>query len=186
MLQKLYLDSGYEIKPVLEAILKHPDLYSKGALVKPPVVFNAGLLRMLGRSIDDSAWAWLADLGGQALFRPPSVAGWDDSSWLNTSTWRGRSLMVTYALRNTYVDPWPDDDNAPKYDPGEDAQTALKRALAFTGNPSLTPETRAALLKFAQTAMGGELDEWERSPYRAMRQNALRHLILTSSDWHAS
>jgi hypothetical protein len=30
------------------------------------------------------------------------------------------------------------------------------------------------------------METWERSPFRAMRQNALRHLILTCSDWQAS
>jgi hypothetical protein len=183
MLQKLYLDSGYGIAPVVEAILKHPDLYGKGAMVKPPVVYNAGLLRMLDRYIDDSAWAWLGTLTGQSLFNPPNVSGWDDSSWLNTSTWRGRSMMVTWALRDRYIEAW---DGPRDYDPNEDAQTALKRALAYTGDPTLTSETRAALLTFAQTCMGTELESWRVSPYRAMRQNALRHLILTSSDWQAS
>jgi hypothetical protein len=185
MLQKLYVDSGYEIAPVLEAILKHPDLYSKGAMVKPPVVFNAGLLRMLDRYVDDSVWSWVSMLAGQSLFNPPNVSGWDDSSWLNTSTWRGRSMMITFALRDRYVDPWKEPRS--DYDPNEDAQTALQRALDYTGNPSLTTETREALLKFAQTCLGATpLDDWQRSPYRAMRQNALRHLILTSSDWQAS
>jgi hypothetical protein len=182
MLQKLYLDSGYGIAPVVEAILGHPDLYSRGALVKPPIVYNAGLLRLTGRAIDTDAWSWLGDLAGQQLFRPPNVAGWDDSTWLDTSTWRGRAMMVTYAVRQNYVDPWGDE----KYDEGEDAATALKRALAFTGNPTLTAETRQALAVFSKSCMPSSLEEWQRSPYRAMRQNALRHLILTSSDWHAS
>jgi uncharacterized protein (DUF1800 family) len=182
-LQKLYLDSGYGIAPVVEAILKHPELYSKGALVKPPVVYNAGLLRVTGRHIDDSAWSWLGILAGQSMFNPPNVSGWDDDSWLNTSTWRGRSMMVTYALRNMFIEPW---DGPRDYDPTEDAATALKRALDFTGNPTLTKETRDGLLDFAARCMGPHLEEWQESPFRAMRQNALRHLILTSSDWQAS
>jgi uncharacterized protein (DUF1800 family) len=181
-LQKLYLDSGYGIAPVVEAILGHPDLYTKGALVKPPIVYNAGLLRLTGRAIDTDAWSWLGDLAGQHLFQPPNVSGWDDSTWLDTSTWRGRALMVTYAVRDNYADPWGDT----KYDEGEDVATALKRALAFTGDPTLTTETRDALAAFSKSCMPASLEDWERSPYRAMRQNALRHLILTSSDWHAS
>jgi hypothetical protein len=181
-LQKLYLDSGYGIAPVVEAILKHPDLYTKGAMVKPPVVYNAGLLRTIGRYIDDSAWAWLGNLAGQYMFFPPNVSGWDDDQWLNTSTWRGRSSMVTYALRDRYIEPW---DGPRDYDPAETPLMALARALQFTGNPTLTKETREALLEFAQTCMGSDLEEWQASPYRAMRQNALRHLIFTCSDWQA-
>jgi uncharacterized protein (DUF1800 family) len=180
-LQKLYLDSGYGIAPVVEAILKHPDLYSDKALVKPPVVYNAGLLRMLARPIDTTSWSWLGDWSGQHLFLPPNVSGWDDSSWLNTSTWRGRSHLVTYAVEPKHVDPWGD----VKYDATEDASTALTRALEFTGNPSLTKETLAALLAFASSCLPALMHSWENSPYRAMRQNALRHLILTSSDWQA-
>jgi Protein of unknown function (DUF1800) len=181
-LQKLYVDSGYGIAPVVEAILKHPDLYSDRALVKPPIVFNAGLLRMIGRGVDTTSWSWLGDHAGQHLFQPPNVSGWDDASWLDTSTWRGRSLMVTYALRENHVDPWGD----VKYDDKEDPQTAVARALQFTGNPTLTKETRAALLAFASSCLPITMERWQQSPYRAMRQNALRHLILTSSDWQSS
>jgi uncharacterized protein (DUF1800 family) len=181
-LQKLYLDSGYGIAPVVEAILKHPALYADRSLVKPPVVYNAGLLRVLGRTIDTDAWSWLGDMAGQHLFQPPNVSGWDDSTWLDTSTWRGRSMMVTYAVRDRYVDPWGDQD----YDPAEDPATAVSRALAYTGNPYLTSETRDALLTFATGCLPVAMEQWQQSPYRAMRQNALRHLILTSSDWQAN
>jgi hypothetical protein len=90
--------------------------------------------------------------------------------------------MVTYALRPTRIDPWGDE----KYDALEDAPTALTRALKFTGNPTLTPETRAGLLAFAKSCLPANMETWEEPRYRAMRQNALRHLILTSSDWQAS
>jgi hypothetical protein len=181
-LQKLYLDSGYGIAPVVEAILKHPDLYSGHAMVKPPVVYNAGLLRLVRRGIDTESWSWLGDQAGQHLFQPPNVAGWSDDTWLDTSTLRGRALMVTYTLRPSSIDPWDE-----PYDETENAATAVKRALDFTGNPALTQETRQALLEFAQTCFdAGSLESWMRQPYRAMRQNALRHLILTSPDWQVS
>jgi hypothetical protein len=137
---------------------------------------------MIGRGVDTTAWSWLGNQAGQHLFQPPNVSGWDDASWLDTSTWRGRSLIVTYALRKTYVDPWGDTN----YDDTEDAPTALARALEFTGNPTLTKETRDALLAFATSCLPSVMASWQQSPYRAMRQNALRHLILTSSDWQAS
>ena len=60
------------------------------------------------------------------------------------------------------------------------------RALNFLGNASLSTETRDALLAFAGSCMPSAMAPWEESPNRAMRQNALRHLILTSSDWQAS
>jgi len=181
-LQRLYLDSGYGIGPVVEAILKHPDLYSDRALVKPPVVYNAGLLRATGQGVATSAWAWLGSQAGQQLFYPPNVSGWDDSTWLDTSTWRGRSQIVTYGLRKTYVDPW--DDQHP-YSSTEDPTTAVADALRYLGNPSLSRELRDGLLAFAGSCLPTAMKSWQDAPYRAMRQNALRHLILTSSDWQA-
>jgi uncharacterized protein (DUF1800 family) len=44
-LRSLYVRSGYQIRPVMEAILMHPRLYEGGRLTKPPVVYIAGLLR---------------------------------------------------------------------------------------------------------------------------------------------
>ena len=97
-LERLYTSSGFEVRPVLEAILRHPALYTGPRMVKPPVVYIAGLLRGLGRGIDTSAWVWLAEGAGQRLFYPPNVAGWDDSRWLDTNTFRGRWSIANEAL----------------------------------------------------------------------------------------
>jgi len=85
-LECLYVSSGYAIRPVLEAVLMHPQLYLGPRLVKPPVVYTAGLLRAFGRGIDTSAWLWLGALSGQQLFYPPNVSGWDESCWLDAET----------------------------------------------------------------------------------------------------
>ena len=72
--------SGFAIRPVVEAILKHPQLYNGPRMVKPPVVYLAGMLRARRRGIDTEAWTWLSNQAGQQLFYPPNVAGWDDSA----------------------------------------------------------------------------------------------------------
>ena len=41
-----------------------------------------------------SDWAWISELAGQRLFRPPNVSGWDDARWLDTSTFRGRWIAA--------------------------------------------------------------------------------------------
>ena len=76
-LQGLYVGSGYSIRAIVEAILLHPDFYAGPELVTPPVVYNAGLLRSIGRPIDTTSWAWLSANAGQQLFYPPNVSGWD-------------------------------------------------------------------------------------------------------------
>ena len=104
-LEKLYVSSGYAIRPVVEAILKHPQLYDGPRLVKSPVVYTAGLLRRIRRGIDTSDWVWLDSMSGQQLFYPPNVAGWDDTRWLDTATWRGRWWIAQAALDPYALDP---------------------------------------------------------------------------------
>jgi hypothetical protein len=164
------------VKPVVSAILKHPALYSGGRLMKSPAVYTAGLLRRLGHGIDTTAWAWLGSMAGQQLFYPPNVAGWDDSRWLDTATWRGRWWIAQYALRSYALDPG-------KAVQPYDATELLDGALAFWNHPPLTASTHAALLAFAQAALSdARTASWKRKQYSVMTQNALRQLIAVSPD----
>ena len=54
-LERLYLSQDHAVRPVVEAILQHPALYTGPRMVKPPVVYTAGLLRARGRGIDTDA-----------------------------------------------------------------------------------------------------------------------------------
>lgn len=180
-LEAAYLASGHRVAPVLEAILKHPLLYEGAALAKSPVVFLAGLLRAGGRSITTAAWSWRCYQAGQLLFRPPNVAGWDDSAWLDTSTWRARWYLAVDVIRERgVINPW---DRVTPYDKTETPGGAVDAALAFTGNPAMTAEQRAALLTFARDSLPAVMTSYEQSPLRAMRQNALRLLVLTAADY---
>jgi uncharacterized protein (DUF1800 family) len=172
-----YRGSGWGIRPVLEAILLSPDLYEGPAMVKPPVVQLAGMLRALGRGIDTDAWTWLCEPAGQVLFRPPNVSGWDDTRWLDTSRMRARWNIVDYALDGISVDAWDG-----KYSATESADEALAHALAAWGNPALRPEHRAELLDFSQRAQNLAIAKWQQGPYRAMRLNALLQLIGVGPD----
>jgi hypothetical protein len=148
--------------------------------VKPPAVFNAGLLRRIGRPIDTTAWTWLGQMAGQQLFYPPNVAGWDDSRWLDTATWRGRWWIATYVLRPYALDPGT---AAQPYD----AQALVDGAVAFWNRPQLGDATRTALLTFAQNALGDAAKaSWKRKQYAVMTQNALRHLIAVSPELQTS
>ena len=183
-LQGLYVGSDFAIRPVVEAILLHPDFYGGAELVTPPVVFNAGLLRALGRFVDTDDWAWIGQEAGQQLFYPPNVSGWDFDAWIDTSTLRGRWDMVNYASDHLYVDPWPAGGST--YDAAETPAQALTAAHAFWGNPPITNASAAVIAAFAANALAGANADWEQSPYRAMRQNALRILIAISPDMQLS
>lgn len=174
----IYTSNGYAIAPVVEAILMHPDLYVGPPMVKSPVVFLASMLRALGRGVNDDSYTWLSDMMGQQLFWPPNVAGWDDSRWLDTSRMRARWLTVTWALDEHYYDPW----NEP-YDAAEQPLPAVDKALATWDYPPMRSEHQGELVSFSNNAWGsGSLAGWQRSPYRAMRQDALQQLIAISPD----
>jgi uncharacterized protein (DUF1800 family) len=173
-LARIYVSSGRLVQPVLTAILKHPALYEGPKLVKPPAVFNAGLLRRLGRGIDTTAWSWVGAMAGQQLFYPPNVAGWDDTRWLDTATWRGRWYIAQYVLKPLSLDP-------AKATQPFDAQQLVAGAITFWNDPPLSDATRTALLQFARAALS-DSNQWNRRPYAVMTQNALRQLIAVSPD----
>jgi uncharacterized protein (DUF1800 family) len=174
-LQRIYVRSGYKVEPVLEAILLHPALYTGPRMVKPPAVYLAGLLRGLGRGVDTEAWTWLLSLAGQQLFYPPNVAGWDDTRWLDTATFRARWEIAAYAIRPRVLK-----DNA-KHVP-HDPHKLLHRAEAVFGHPTLTGHTKATLTRFAKRAMADANADWKKRSYPPLVENALRQLLATAPD----
>jgi uncharacterized protein (DUF1800 family) len=184
-LQGLYVSSGHSIRAIVEAILMHPDFYEGPELLTPPAVYNAGLLRSISRPIDTTSWAWLSANAGQQLFYPPNVSGWDFTRWLDTSTAKARWEMASYVTSKTYPNPWPA-EGQPEYSATEDPTTALSSALAYWANPLLSSESEQCIAAFAQSCLKEPLADWEQSPFRAMRQNALRMLIATSPDMQVS
>ncbi len=172
-LEALYVDSGRSIGQVVEAILLHPDVYRGAPLVKPPVVYAAGLLRATGQTIVTDAWTWLSAMSGQQLFYPPNVSGWNDRAWLDTSRLYGRWYTADYAVR---VGARVGADYSGSTETGAQA---LEAAIAYTGGPALTPETIATLRAFAEQAAPVGIGA---ATYRALRQNALRQLIASCPD----
>jgi len=181
-LEKVYVDGGRQVRPVLEAILTSSDLYLGGTMVKPPIVLTAGALRTVWPRIDTEAWSWRADDAGQRLLFPPNVAGWNDARWLDTSTVRGRWDLIAQALSPTAANPW----SGPAYSATETPEEALAAALGFWAAPPLGAATVDRLLAFAQTCLPSSMANWQQSPYRAMRQNALRQLIGSAPEMQVS
>jgi uncharacterized protein (DUF1501 family) len=160
-LEALYVGNGYAIRPVVEAILRHPDLYRGAPLVKPPVVFAAGLMRARSQTVAHMRWAWDAALSGQFLFRPPNVSGWNDQGWLDTSTIRGRWLLTRAVLDTEYL---PHEGYSTTETPAE----AVDRALEFWGRPTISPRDarRARALRRDRRARRRAADLAARLPAR--------------------
>ncbi|MGA9858508.1 MAG: DUF1800 domain-containing protein [Solirubrobacteraceae bacterium] len=177
-LERAYVRGRFEIRPLMEAILRHPLFYEGPRMVIPPVVYCAGLLRAQGQTVQSDSWAWIAELSGQRLFQPPNVAGWDYTRWMDTSRWSARFGAVNYALQGSTIDP-----SAKNYPADETPEQAVSSALAAWGNPALSGETMDALARFSREAGALITADWEKVSYRILRQNALRALIPTTPDW---
>ena len=166
------------MKPVVAAILTHPALYLGPRMVKPPIVLTAGLLRRLNAGVTTTAWAWIGQLSGQQLFYPPNVAGWDDTRWLDTATFRGRFIGVQQILGTRSVS-----STRASAKEAATAEQVYARALTFWNNPTLSAGTEYALMAFAKPAIAdaGNAD-WKQKQYPVMVEHALRQLIAVSPD----
>ncbi|MGB2874837.1 MAG: DUF1800 domain-containing protein [Gaiellaceae bacterium] len=174
-LERLYAERDYEIRPVVEAVLRHPALYEGPRMVKSPAVYVAGLLRALERGIDTESWTWLMSLAGQQLFYPPNVSGWDDTRWLDTATYRARWMIAGEAIRPHVL-------KSDKAKLPDDASKLLRRAHGFLGEPAVTARTHAELRRFARRALGDANARWKKDQYPGLIENALRQLLATSPD----
>jgi len=180
---RLYVSSGKQIRPLVEAMLLHPLVHAGPRMVKPPIVQIAGMLRGIGRFIDTDAWVWESNLVGQTPFYPPNVGGWEAGRWLNTGTWLARFNLAARMI---------DDTRAVKpHDPKKrllvDPNALAEQALAFWGAPSVSPATRRALVSYAKAAaVDAATESWEREQYPALALSALRALVVATPDYQTS
>jgi hypothetical protein len=119
-------------------------------------------------------------MAGQRLFFPPNVAGWDETRWLDTATWRGRWWIASTVLQPYALDPG-------KASQPYDAPALVDGALAFWSHPAVGDGTRAALLAFANGALADAAGvSWKRKQYPVLAQNALRQLVAVSPELQAA
>jgi uncharacterized protein (DUF1800 family) len=180
-LQKVYVNSGHRLKPLVGEILDHPKLYADldgPGMVKAPVVAVAGMLRATRLGVKTDDWVWITAGMGQRLFSPPSVAGWEwGPGWMSSNGMRMRFTAANVALSQPGLKVEDEDtplDLTPKQH--------LDRALAAAGHPWISPRTRKALLSLASgyDRMAGQ--EWQRQVAADMTQRAMRHLLLSAPD----
>ena len=180
LLEQLYVRSGHQIRPIVTAILKHPLLYEGPRMVKSPVLYTAGMLRQRGDRIETDDWVYLDAMAGQQLFYPPNVAGWDETRWLDTSTFRARWLIARRALQKHASNP---DHTKPADRPPADPVKLVDRALGWWGSLQVSPNTRKAMLDYAQKTMAAAVaDEDRQKSFPVMTYNALRHLAAVSPE----
>ena len=105
-LSKVFVESNYEIKPVLRALF-NSDFFKKALYqkVKSPVEVVVGTLKLTGdMNGPDPRWGELFNVTinmGQDLLNPPSVEGWHTGKeWINSGAFINRVNFVADRLKN--------------------------------------------------------------------------------------
>jgi len=182
-LAAIYRGSGLHIKPLVRAILEHPQLYRNldaPDLVKCPVVYVAGALRTTGSHIVESYPTWLLSGMGQYPFDPPSVAGWDwGPAWMSSNSMRQRFTLGNYVVN--YGRPRVGRGSAPATLTAQEAYDLAWRAV---GEPHVSTATRHTLTQLAARFFDDLDKAWrDKADWRGEAlQVALRHLLLTCPD----
>ncbi len=87
---QVFVDSHYNVKELVRAILTSPEFYSNLAYrskVKSPIELIVSTYRLLDIDTDGRSLQYLAQSMGQTAFDPPSVEGWTGGvAWINSTT----------------------------------------------------------------------------------------------------
>ncbi len=115
----VYINTNHSIKELVRAIFTSDEFYSdraRFALIKQPVEFIVGAIRMLGaqynpgtntgeRNDTSNALAGASRSIGQDIYNPPDVAGWElNLGWINTATLLERFNFINALLTNRRTD----------------------------------------------------------------------------------
>ncbi|MEM7181897.1 MAG: DUF1800 domain-containing protein [Spirochaetota bacterium] len=103
-LGKLFYRQGFEIKPLLKAILMSSEFRSSknyGTMIKSPIELIVGTIRTLSIDLDDTKV--LLRLGkqmGQDILTPPNVKGWPGGNkWISSHSLSMRKQFVNRLVR---------------------------------------------------------------------------------------
>ena len=185
-LAKVYVDSGRRIAPLVRRILDHPHLYAdadRPGQVKWPAVYLAGQLRAMGAQVKLGTWPYHLAGMGQALFAPPSVAGWDwNEQWLSSNAMRARFVGAGELFRKGGPLAVPEGS----VDPGLSAGEHLSRALKAVGEPHVSRSTRLVLDRMLASALSApdasHKDARQRRLHAERVQRAVRHLLVAGPE----
>ena len=181
-LEQAYVSGGFEIRPIVEAILRHPLFYEGPRLVIPPVVWTAGLLRASRQTITTTAWAWIASASParSCSSRRTSPAGITRSG----STPRAGPVACRRSTGDRQAG--TDEGKSTHTAIHETNEEAYNHAIAFWGGPATLGPRRGTSCSVSAAGIAARPDPEvgeSRSAHNS-RMNALRVLIPMTTDWH--
>ena len=115
----VYVSTNHSVKELVRAIFSSDEFYSdraRFALVKQPVEFIVGAIRMLGaqyvpgtntgeRNDTSNVLAGASRSMGEDIYNPPDVAGWDlNLGWINTATMLERFNFINALVTTRRTD----------------------------------------------------------------------------------
>jgi uncharacterized protein (DUF1800 family) len=169
---KVYLNNNHSIKELVRAIFTSDEFFSDRAffsLVKQPVEFVVGAVRMLGGTYNpgstitspartSNTLSTSARNMGQDLFAPPDVSGWDfNLGWVNTASMLERfNYANAYATNRTTTAPgvFVTSDQLRSLTKASSKKT-VKRFLARLG-PLSAPDAIGTLRTYLETGDNGQ------------------------------
>ena len=109
-LAAVFRDGGYEIKPLMRAMLTSDAFWAaknRGELIKSPVEFLVGTVRFFENTpVDGDSLARYSRRLGQDIFDPPNVKGWPGhTAWISTDTLLAREQFLQRLLRGDRLGP---------------------------------------------------------------------------------
>lgn len=181
---RLYRDGGFELKPVVRAILLSEAFQSRRARrehVRSPVELVVGTIRTLGIPVRERTLVPMLAAMGQALYNPPNVGGWKGGlAWINPSTLVERfnfaARLTAFTGQPPYEGGQLDPEEFGRYYHLTDWAGAVDLVLSlFHDEPD--PAVRAILLDYVAGA--------DMKPRTVdMKLRGLLHLALAASESH--
>ncbi|MGE3913276.1 MAG: DUF1800 family protein, partial [Chloroflexota bacterium] len=155
-----YMDSKFEIRAVVEAILRSDAFYSDESRyghIKSPTEYVVGAVRTLGAQARERGLIQALRSMGQDILNPPNVAGWAGGrAWINPSTLLER---FNFASRVASARGEPNDGGLiePRVLLGEDVSLEnggdVADRLAALLDIQLSPDARDALVGYIQAPL---------------------------------
>ncbi len=141
-----FANSGMEIKPLIRAILLHPQFRSdraRNGLIRSPIEYVVAAMRISGLPCEVAHPEWTLRPMGQQPFYPPNVSGWKQNNyWVNSSALWAKSKFAGNVRWRLYDQNKLDDSSSKT--PAQAADAAL--GLYGITNPSAA--TRNALINY--------------------------------------
>ena len=143
-----FANSGMEIKPLIRAILLHPQFRSdraRNGLIRSPIEYVVAAMRVSGLPCDVAHPEWSVGEMGQRPFYPPNVSGWKQNGYWVTSSALWAKAKFASNIRWRLFEQNYLADSASKT-PAE----AVDAALATFGIANPSAATRNALISYVQ------------------------------------